>query len=302
MIASCGGDKSIRLWTKVKGKWVSNEIHDAHDRTIRRLAFSPDGKYLAAAAFDSTCSIWEEDQGTFRRVATLEGHENEVKCVAFDSSGALIATCSRDKSVWIWEMESDKEFECVAVCTGHTQDVKAVAWHPSQEMLVSASYDDTIKIWTNSEDDWDCTETLSGHTSTIWDIGFDSTGNNLASVSDDKSIIVWTMDKREDAAMEVEGESKGQWRNFQVIPNAHHRTIYAVDWSANNVIATGSADNCIKIWVQDPSNQFKNQITVSLAHGKQDINSVAWNPKYPNVLVSAADDTTLKIWSYETPL
>jgi len=269
------------------------------------VKFSPDGKYLAASSFDATCSIWEEVNGKFQQIASLEGHENEVKSVAFDSTGSLIATCSRDKSVWIWEMESEKEFECVSVCTGHSQDVKTVVWHPSQEMLVSASYDDTIRIWQNYEDDWYCSQTLVGHSSTVWDITFNSTGKHLASVSDDRSVIIWEYKQatatNEGMGLEGRPTQSFVWERVQTIPPPlHQRTIYSVDWSTNNVLVTGAADNAIRLFVQDPvTNLFTLTLVKERAHGTFDLNTVAWNPKYPNVLATGADDCHIKIWSFE---
>jgi len=249
-----------------------------------------------AASFDGTCSVWEETNGDWKVVATLEGHEHEVKGVAFDSTGSFIATCSRDKSVWIWAMESHKDCECVEVCTLHTQDVKSVIWHPNREMLVSCSYDETLKIW-SKEGDWICTDTLVGHTSTVWDAAFDPHGNTLVSVSDDKTMIFWhrseDMDEAEDSA------NSPTWKKGAVIAGGHKRAIYSVDWSNTNIIATGCADNCIRIFVQDAAtNAFTLKLTQHKAHAT-DINCVAWNPKYPNVLASAGDDSVLRIWSFQ---
>ena len=122
LLASCGADKSIMLWSRDGGCVAT--LDDVHSRTVRRLAWSPNGRYLAAASFDGTCSVWSKDQddgklnfravvaycfnrftnkAEFDCIATLEGHENEVKGVAWSAESAQLATCGRDKTVWIWE-------------------------------------------------------------------------------------------------------------------------------------------------------------------------------------------------------
>lgn len=126
-LASCGEDKTIRIWAKEGNKWVNKVVlSDCHKRTIRSVCWSPCGNYLASSSFDATTSIWDKKSGQFECNLTLEGHENEVKCVAWSVSGHLLATCSRDKSVWIWEVGDDDEYECDSVLNAHTQDVKKV--------------------------------------------------------------------------------------------------------------------------------------------------------------------------------
>ncbi len=68
-------------------------LEDAHDRTIRAVAWAPGEDRLATASFDGTCVVWMRRDGEYEQVATLQGHENEVKSVAFDPSGKLLATC-----------------------------------------------------------------------------------------------------------------------------------------------------------------------------------------------------------------
>ena len=238
------------------------------------MSWSPDGKYLASAGFDGITAIWERDvdSGEFECVATLEGHENEVKSVSWSRSGDMLATCSRDKSVWIWAADSDKEFECLSVLNGHTQDVKVARWHPTQAgTLFSASYDNSIKVWSEDEEDFYCVATLNAHTSTVWSIAFDTTrqGERMASASDDRNILIWqhlqpsaegatSIDTAAAAAAAATSDANTLaapksgagpvWKLTGALRNAHTRCIYSIDWSTDGKLASGGADDAIRIF------------------------------------------------------
>ena len=145
LLASCSTDKTVRIFSytlpsssdlpsaddpKPTFSLVST-VGTEHKRTIRSIAWGPEGRTLATGSFDSSVGIWEEvdpdapeedSEGVFRPgggnepkigggsgewecVTTLEGHESECKSVGFSSDGALLASCSRDKSIWVWEGE-----------------------------------------------------------------------------------------------------------------------------------------------------------------------------------------------------
>ena len=208
-IASCGEDKTIRIWSSSVTNWNADEhrtvciatLEEGQTRTLRCCEWSPNDKMIASASFDGTVVIWESQDSSYTvwdQVTTLEGHDNEVKCVCWCPNGHLLATCGRDKRIWIWEMLRNSEFECVGMLEGHTQDIKFIQWNPTASfdmpILLSASYDNTIKVWKEDDDDWYCVDTLVGHTSTVWGLSFDVKGRKFISCSDDKSIIEWQSD------------------------------------------------------------------------------------------------------------
>ncbi|XP_064630561.1 probable cytosolic iron-sulfur protein assembly protein CIAO1 homolog [Lineus longissimus] len=304
LLASCGGDKSIRIWGKEGDKWVCKTIlEDGHTRTVRSIDWSPCGRYLASGSFDATACIWSKTGNDFECIATLEGHENEVKCAAWAPSGQYLATCSRDKSVWLWEVAGDEEFECASVLSSHSQDVKKVVWHPHKDVLVSASYDNTLKFHKDDGDDWISFTTLESHESTVWSMVFDKTGKRLISASDDRTLKVWKEYSKDNPEGIVVPGNDAVWKCVCTLSGYHTRPVYDVAWCPlTNLIATASGDDMIRIFSEDLTATDPNQPSFELSHTQnnahmEDVNCVAWNPKVPGLLASCSDDGDIKIWN-----
>jgi WD40 repeat protein len=65
------------------------------------LAFSPDGRRLAATSQEGSVQVW--DLATGQVVLNLIGHEGETVTVAYSSDGQRLATSGRDGTVRVWE-------------------------------------------------------------------------------------------------------------------------------------------------------------------------------------------------------
>jgi WD40 repeat protein len=106
------------------------------------VAFSPDGRSLAAGNRDGDVTIWNPHTGNPR--CSLKGHLRGVRCVAFTSDGKTVATGSDDETVKLWGPVTGQEF-----CTlnGHSAEVYCLAFSQDDQWLASGSYDGAIKLW-----------------------------------------------------------------------------------------------------------------------------------------------------------
>jgi WD40 repeat protein len=118
---------------------------------VSALAFSPDGKALAAAGTDpprtgrgqpGTVHIYDAETGREQFHFSEPGYP--VRAVAFSPDGHTLAGASWDTRVYLWDTETG---QLRRELHGHTSYVVGVAFSPDGRRLASVSYDNTVKIW-----------------------------------------------------------------------------------------------------------------------------------------------------------
>ena len=72
-----------------------------HTDTVKDVAFSPDGAFLASASNDGTAILWDPDTG--EAVRTLKGGPGGFTSLAFVLDGAALATGGMDGTVTLWD-------------------------------------------------------------------------------------------------------------------------------------------------------------------------------------------------------
>ena len=71
-------------------------------RSVRALAFSPEGKYLASGSEDNSIRLYEV--ATNREVAAFSAHMAAVRALAFSPDGKYLASGSEDKKIRLWNL------------------------------------------------------------------------------------------------------------------------------------------------------------------------------------------------------
>ncbi len=155
-----------------------------HKGWIGRIAWSPDGQYLASPSEDKTIRIWNVTQG--KCTAVLEGHTNGVNSVAWSPDGQRLASASWDRTVRLWYASNGNHLQTLK---GHLNWVHSVAWSPDGQHIVSASRDNTIRLWNATSGKH--LQILKGSPNGVNSVAWSPDGQYLASASRDNTIRLW---------------------------------------------------------------------------------------------------------------
>ena len=109
---------------------------------VNALAFSPDGKTLAAGGADGHIYLFTVADGKFLRVLT--GHTSAVTAVVFHPTGTLLVSASKDRTLRLWTPATGQLIKALG---GHTAWVQGVTFLAQGTRLASVSADHTVRLW-----------------------------------------------------------------------------------------------------------------------------------------------------------
>ena len=261
---------SVRIWDidaggrelALGGRWDS----------VTSVAFSSDGRMLAAGLNNNTARIWDLAGG--REPKVIGDHSEGVTAVAFSPNGRLLATASGawDSTARIWDISSGQELE---VIEGHSKGIDSIAFSPDGRLLATASRDGTARLWdpaTGRE-----LEVLEEHTTAVIGVSFSPDGRLLATTSWDNTARLWDV---------------ATGRQLQVL-EGHLANVYGAAFSPDGRTVATASDTA-RLWDVTTGRELK----VLEGHSAI-VDSIAFSPDGRTV-ATAARDNTARIWDAAT--
>lgn len=168
-----------------------------HTYVVWDCAFSPDGRHLVTAAWDSTLKVWDlsaVEEGS----ASITGHAGKTTGCGFDAGGRSLATAGDDMRVMMWDPEDGSHRATLVPASGRIEGLNGIAVSPDGSLVATPGQAPQTGDW-GSAILWDATAgdgtqevvRLEGHERGVLACAFSPDGRLLLTAGADRTLKVW---------------------------------------------------------------------------------------------------------------
>ena len=205
-----------------------SQLHENWSATISDyvidLAWSPDGKYIAAASVLGPVTIFECSRRTV--IHNFEGHEFGTMSIAWHPDSKVLASAGQDGKIRLWDITSG---EATHSLDGGAAWVEHLAWSDSEKPILASAAGRKLKLW---NDVGDIVREYPDHQSTIYGIQWKPRERQLASITYG-GVTLWD-------PQQSEAVRRLEWKGSSLV----------ITWSPDGkYIATGDQDSTVHFWI-----------------------------------------------------
>lgn len=270
VLRAASADGAIREWDTTNGKEKGTKRPAAGKQaaeTLMSVAFSPDGKYVAATAGRRTVALLDSRNG--KTVRTFESRSTGFYAVAVSSDGKWLASGANDRFVRLWQVANGQQLPRML---GSSGVITSISFSHNNRFLVSGSISGEVKVWDlrSGREAYKLTSSPRG----INSVSFSSNGKWLGAAGGNRTIQLWDVATRSSRILA-----------------GHDGEVTSISFSPQEeLLASAGRDKTIRLW--DPNSGQLLRILATLA---DDVDALTFSPDGKSLAVGCADKT-ITIW------
>lgn len=235
------------------------------------VAFSPDGRYLAAACMSKSIPIWEIPSGEL--LHALEGSQIGVG-VTFSPDSATLVSTGQGTKITFWDVQSGEQVERIMTAPAY---LNIPVFSADGLMLAVGSFTGKAVVFDVTTKD--LISSFEEHASRVNSVDFSGVDNRVVSGGGDNLARVWDAETGEE---------------LLTLSGANY-FIEDVEFSPNGEFIVGTSDDSIiRIW-----NAADGALIQEMRGHTGPVNGIAYSPD-GMLVASCGNDGTLRIWNSQT--
>lgn len=147
VIASGGADGKVKLWSVATGKLIRAMGREGLKDPVYAIAFSPNGKQIAASAWGQGKIIYRFDAQTGAEIHSLTYQGGTISSLAYSPNGNFLAAGCSDDQVRIFDTSTGKVIKALAVNRAEKVDKVLVASDSRTIVACGGWFKPSIYIW-----------------------------------------------------------------------------------------------------------------------------------------------------------
>jgi len=259
---------------------ISVEVQPPQGHSTDALAFSADGRFLAAGGQTGRVSIWQITAAAAPQLlTTLEHPRVWVDTLQWHPQQPELAL-GLGRYAQVWDAAAQ---EVVTTLDFEASSVLDLAWHPSGNALVLAG-NQGVKSW--QREDWDNDPEVRETGGASGSIALSPDGQYLAAGNNDRTLLVWAWD------------NPYPWQ-MQGFPGKVRQLAWSTAQEKTPLLASSSAEGVV-VWTKAPSDDQGWTSQVLDLH-RATVTALAFQPR-SRLLASASEDGWVCLWHKATQI
>jgi WD40 repeat protein len=253
----------------------------SHQQTVRIVAWSPNGRYLASGGDDGRLLVWGNDGVVHQRMA----YPAAVTALAWSPESERLVTGAANQVIFLTALTGTV---LASFPHDHLANVTSLAWTAhNQQQVVSGALDQRAIVWQTTL--YQPQTVFTRHTAPIEAVSWAADGQTIASSSHGGVVRVWNAE----SGREV----------HPLYQDAHLPMRAAAFAPTGTQLAVGGDDGVIRLWngfacqhtgvINDSPICIDTPMRLQSSHSP--IRSLAWSPD-ARYLASSGDDGSFSRW------